>query len=72
MDFLGLTRIPIYSLDLSDRSFKFLRLVDSPKGVTVANFGEGSIDKGVLANRELVELFDSLIMNSLNEDFVKA
>lgn len=53
MNFFGFGRIPIYALDISDQSFKFLRLSDSTGGITVHNFGEGTIDKGVLESGEI-------------------
>lgn len=53
MEFFGLTKIPVYALDLSDQSFKFLRLIGSGREVVVGSFGEGAIDKGVLESGEI-------------------
>ena len=47
-------KIPIYSLDISDQSFKFLRLTQNSFGeVVIVDFGEGAIDKGVIENGEM-------------------
>ncbi|HEY4521568.1 MAG TPA: pilus assembly protein PilM [Candidatus Paceibacterota bacterium] len=47
-------KIPIYSLDISDQSFKFLRLTQNSFGeVVIVDFGEGAIDKGVIENGEI-------------------
>lgn len=53
MSFFDFNRIPIYALDISDQSFKFLRLLDSESGIVVENFGEGVIHKGVVENGEI-------------------
>src|SRR3989344_8058017 len=47
-------KIPIYSLDVSDQSFKFVRLTqNSAKEMIVTGFGEGEIDKSVIENGEI-------------------
>ena len=53
MSFSSFNRIPIYALDISDQSFKFLRLLDSKGGIVVENFGEGTISKGIVENGEI-------------------
>ncbi|MEK7559969.1 MAG: type IV pilus assembly protein PilM [Patescibacteria group bacterium] len=53
MEFFDFNRIPIYALDISDQSFKFLRLSNSKGGIVVKNFGEGGIHKGIVENGEI-------------------
>lgn len=48
MSFLDFRNIPIHSLDISDESFKFLRLLDKNNGMIVESFGEIEIEKGVV------------------------
>src|SRR3989344_2389615 len=69
MGFFDFTRIPIYALDISDESFKFLRLVEGKEGTTVGCFGEGLIEKGAV---ESGEIKDSIkLIDSLKETFAK-
>jgi type IV pilus assembly protein PilM len=53
MKLFDFAHFPIYALDLSDQSFKFLHLTDSSDGIVVTDFGEGEIDKGTLENGEI-------------------
>lgn len=45
--------IPIYALDISDQSFKFLRLTNLSGGIVVKNFGEGTIGKEIVKDGEI-------------------
>ena len=53
MRLFGFKNIPIYSLDISDESFKFLRFVDKKNGVVVDDFGEAEIEKGAIEGGEI-------------------
>lgn len=53
MSLFDFGRIPIYAFDLSDHSFKFLRLANFTGGIVVKDFGEGSVDKGIIENGEI-------------------
>lgn len=50
MGFLDFDKIPIYALDISDLSFKFLRLTNSAGGIMIKHYGEGAIEKGIIEN----------------------
>lgn len=58
-----------YGVDLSDRSFKYLRLRDTPHGIKVGNFGkqlipEGFIERGEIKNaKELSEFLKNNCRN---------
>lgn len=66
-------RIPIYALDISDQSFKFLRLLDTSKGIVVQDFGEGVIDSGVLENGEIKDKnrFSEILKEIFQENHIK-
>src|SRR3989344_1748636 len=53
MGFLDFRNIPIYSLDISDESFKFLRLADKKDGTIVRDFGEAEFGKGIIEGGEI-------------------
>lgn len=53
MSFLDFGRIPIYALDISDQSFKFLRLASLAGGIGVNRYGEGAIEKGIIENGDI-------------------
>ena len=45
--------LPVYAVDLSDESFKYLLLKKNRHGVIVKDFGEGPIAKGVIERGEI-------------------
>ncbi|MEK7503166.1 MAG: pilus assembly protein PilM [Patescibacteria group bacterium] len=74
MSFFDFGSIPIYSLDISDESFKFLRLADKKNGTVVDDFGEaelekGAIDGGEVKNREKLALGLKKIFSKKNIKF---
>src|SRR3989344_9535402 len=46
-------RLPIYAFELSDKSYKYLRLKEVRSGVVVDDFGEGEIATGVIERGEI-------------------
>lgn len=46
-------RLPIYAIELSDNSYKYLRLKDFGGGVVVDDFGDGEIAAGVIERGEI-------------------
>lgn len=56
MGFFDFTKIPIYALDISDESFKFLRFADKESGTIVRDFGEGDIPRGVIESGEIKDV----------------
>lgn len=73
MGFFDFSRIPIYALDISDQSFKFLHLIDFTGGMVVESFGEGAIDKGVLENGEIKDSkkFTDILKNVFYKNNIK-
>ena len=70
MSIFDFGRTPIYALDISDQSFKFLRLTQNSSGEVVdVDFGEGAIDKGVIENGEIKD--KSRLSEILKEVFSK-
>lgn len=66
-------KIPIYSLDISDESFKFVRLLDKKNGTVVDDFGEGKIDKGILMSGEIKDQnrFSEILKSFFTEKEIK-
>lgn len=46
-------RLPIYAFELSDKSYKYLRLKDYEGGVVLDDFGEGEIAAGIIERGEI-------------------
>ena len=46
-------KMPIYALELSDESFKYLRMRQQKGGLVVEDFGEGAIAPGVIDRGEI-------------------
>ena len=46
-------RLPIYAFELSDKSYKYLRLKETRGGILLDDFGEGEIDAGVIEHGEI-------------------
>ena len=46
-------RLPIYAFELSDKSYKYLRLKETRGGILLDDFGEGEIAAGVIEHGEI-------------------
>ncbi len=46
-------KLPIYAFDISDLSYKYLRLEESADGIRVADYGEGEIAPGIIEEGEI-------------------
>ena len=46
-------RLPIYAFELSDKSYKYLRLKEERGGIVLDDFGEGEIAAGVIEHGEI-------------------
>lgn len=46
-------KFPVYAFDLSDLSYKYLRLTETKKGILVDDFGEGDIPPGIIEHGEI-------------------
>ncbi len=46
-------RLPIYAFELSDKSYKYLRLKETRGGIVLDDFGEGEIAAGVIEHGEI-------------------
>ena len=61
--------LPIYAFELSDKSYKYLRLKSSDTGIYVEDFGEGEIPIGVLERGEIKQ--PEILTAMLSELFAK-
>jgi len=62
-------KLPIYAFELSDRSYKYLRLGEARGGTVVDDFGEGEIAVGVIEHGEIKK--GDVLMSLLKELFFK-
>ena len=46
-------RLPIYAFELSDKSYKYLRLKETRAGILLDDFGEGEIAAGIIERGEI-------------------
>ncbi len=46
-------KLPVYALDLSDQSYKYMRLEEKNGFTFVADFGEGEMDPGIIEQGEI-------------------
>src|SRR3989344_3472926 len=46
-------RLPIYAFELSDKSYKYLRLKEERGGIVLDDFGEGEIAAGGIEHGEI-------------------
>jgi len=51
--FSQILQLPIYSIDISDLSYKYLALRQNKSGIVVSDFGEGDIPAGIIENGEI-------------------
>ena len=61
--------LPIYAFELSDKSYKYLRLKSTPLGTMMEDFGEGEIPAGVLERGEIKQ--PEILTAILSELFAK-
>jgi len=62
-------KMPIYALELSDESFKYLRMRQQKGGLVVEDFGEGAIAPGVIDRGEIKK--PDILKSLLKELFAK-
>lgn len=73
MGFFDFTKIPIYALDISDESFKFLRFADKKNGTVVRDFGEGDIPSGIIESGEIkdIQKFGAILKKTFSQKNIK-
>lgn len=65
----ALLRFPVYTLDVSDRSYKYLLLQCRHSARTVSRFGEGSLPAGVVENGEIKQA--DVLISALRGFFIQ-
>ncbi|PIR70186.1 MAG: hypothetical protein COU46_02875 [Candidatus Niyogibacteria bacterium CG10_big_fil_rev_8_21_14_0_10_42_19] len=47
--------MPAYGLDISDRTLKFIKLIRTPEGLRISNFGNKVIPEGLIVSGEIIK-----------------
>ena len=66
-------KFPVYSFDLSDRSYKYLLLKEAKGRVLVRDFGEGEIQPGIMVKGEIIkpDLLIALLKGIISKKKIK-